>query len=164
MKTGDKNHANLWNAINEYTIACGGEPAKLVYANAKRQGAVARIEAVMSTILRERKPPRDDGPGYTFADLKAALDKLTPEQLAYPALWFGDEKGGRIHHLHVETQDHINPSGDMAEPVSQYLNADGTPTQDAIDCDMTAEDIAAEPRCAVVGQPFLTEFGPSVFR
>lgn len=38
----------LWNAIHEYVIACGGDPSKHVYGNARRMNAVVRVEnAVM---------------------------------------------------------------------------------------------------------------------
>ncbi len=161
MRPGDKQHVALWDAINEYADACRAGATAI---SPRRMNAVARVESVLQSIRRSRKPPADDGSKYTFGDLLAALQKLTPEQLAYPAYWFGDEKGGRIEHLHVETEDHINPSGDMAEPVSLYLNPDGTVTEDAIACDMTAEDVAAEERVAVVGQPFLSELPASCFR
>lgn len=32
----------------------------------------------------------------TFQQLKNAIDKLTPEQLAEPVRWWGDERGGTI--------------------------------------------------------------------
>ena len=38
----------LWNAINDYVRACGGDPSKHVYGNTPRMDAVCRVEnAVM---------------------------------------------------------------------------------------------------------------------
>lgn len=39
----------LWNAINAYVRACGGDPAKHVYGNAARMDAVVRVEKAVST-------------------------------------------------------------------------------------------------------------------
>jgi hypothetical protein len=52
--------------------------------------------------------------------LKAALDKLTPDQLKQPVRWSGEERSGKIETMWVLTEDHVNPSGDGLEPVSMY--------------------------------------------
>ena len=36
----------LWDAINEYVAACGGDSSKRVYGNTSRQRAVAAVERV----------------------------------------------------------------------------------------------------------------------
>lgn len=51
----------------------------------------------------------------TFAELKAALDKLTPEQLAHPALWAGDDRGGEITSFAFTEEDCIRDEGDSGE-------------------------------------------------
>lgn len=57
----------------------------------------------------------------TYAELKAELDKLTPEQLAMEVQWSGDMRGGAVTSLWIAEEDHINPSGDGAEPISLYV-------------------------------------------
>lgn len=47
-RLGSVDHrAQLWDAINDYAIACGGTPGTLIYGNVKRQQAVAEIEALV---------------------------------------------------------------------------------------------------------------------
>lgn len=38
----------LWDAIDAYVRACGGDPSKHVYGNTPRQEAVARVERVVA--------------------------------------------------------------------------------------------------------------------
>jgi len=38
----------LWDAINSYVIACGGDPAEHVYGNAPRMDAVCLVEKAVS--------------------------------------------------------------------------------------------------------------------
>lgn len=40
----NEERVRLWDAINAYAIACGGDPAKHVYGNTPRQKAVAEVE------------------------------------------------------------------------------------------------------------------------
>jgi len=40
----------LWDAINRYVIACGGDPSKHVYGNTTRQRAVAEVEQVVRDV------------------------------------------------------------------------------------------------------------------
>lgn len=62
----------------------------------------------------------------TLAELKAQLDKLTPEQLAAPAVWCGDERGGVIKEVYVHAEDWIGDRGDpetylpRTEALKQY--------------------------------------------
>lgn len=46
-------------------------------------------------------------PPLTLAELKEKLDALTPEQLAKPAIWAGDERGGHIRHVWVAPEDEL---------------------------------------------------------
>lgn len=55
----------------------------------------------------------------TFAELKAALEKLTPEQLARPAYWSGEERGGEIESLGLTEEDYIRDDGDSGEIFSR---------------------------------------------
>lgn len=43
----------------------------------------------------------------TYADLKRALDALTPEQLAMPTRWTGEEIGGDRVLLDILTEPHV---------------------------------------------------------
>lgn len=43
----------------------------------------------------------------TFLELKQALDALTPEQLANPVLWWGDERGGKMASLFVLPENYV---------------------------------------------------------
>ncbi len=54
-------------------------------------------------------------PVMSFADLKAALDKLTPEQLAKPVIWVGDDRGGLIQSLGFAEEDAICDEADTGE-------------------------------------------------
>lgn len=53
----------------------------------------------------------------TFQQLKDAIDKLSPEQLAQPVRWWGDERGGTIDDLHVTDEEYVN-IGEGFEPRS----------------------------------------------
>jgi len=46
----------LWDAINRYVVACGGDPSKRVYGNTPRQTAVAEVNGVVRTESRPRCP------------------------------------------------------------------------------------------------------------
>ena len=43
----DEERARLWDAINDYAVACGGTPGAYVYGNARRQQAVADVEEAL---------------------------------------------------------------------------------------------------------------------
>lgn len=43
----------LWDAINAYTEACGGDPSKHVYGNTTRQKAVAEVERLVRQVERQ---------------------------------------------------------------------------------------------------------------
>lgn len=36
----------LWDAINRYVVACGGDPSRHVYGNTARMKAVAEVERI----------------------------------------------------------------------------------------------------------------------
>ena len=51
----------------------------------------------------------------TLEELRDALCKLTPEQLARDAVWVGDERGGKIKSVWIAEEDHLGDcmSGSM---------------------------------------------------
>jgi len=49
-KTSRNEHIELWKYINEYVIACGGDPGAGVYGNVLRQKAVADIETLLEKL------------------------------------------------------------------------------------------------------------------
>lgn len=55
----------------------------------------------------------------TFAELKAELDKLSPEQLAADVIWWGNDRGGIINCVLVLEEDFISV-GEGMEPASAY--------------------------------------------
>lgn len=67
----------------------------------------------------------------TFADLKAQLDQLSPEQLAYPAVWVGDARGGKVKELWVAAEDHIGSDMEDCMPRSDYEKNDPIAAVDA---------------------------------
>jgi hypothetical protein len=56
----------------------------------------------------------------TLGELKAALEALTPEQLAQPARWWGEERGGEIERVAIVKEELVNPTGDCWEPLRSY--------------------------------------------
>lgn len=46
----DKERVRLWDAINRYAAACGGDTSKRVYGNVRRQVAVAEVEQIIRDI------------------------------------------------------------------------------------------------------------------
>jgi hypothetical protein len=54
-----------------------------------------------------------------FADLKAMLDTFTPEQLAMPVRWWGNERGGVIDSISALSEAHVH-LGEGYEPRSGY--------------------------------------------
>jgi hypothetical protein len=55
---------------------------------------------------------RTEMPGITYADLKAALDAMTSEQLAQHVVWSGAERGGYVQSVFVHAEDWIGDSSD----------------------------------------------------
>ena len=53
-----------------------------------------------------------DDKKMTYAELKAVLDTLTPEQLAQPVVWTGDERGGHVRYVWIAEEDWIGDSSD----------------------------------------------------
>jgi hypothetical protein len=69
----------------------------------------------------------------TYAQLKAKLDAMTPEQLAQPIVWCGDERGGYVNEVYEHAEDWVGepsdrdtwvPRGDVGEAVSADVYAD----------------------------------------
>lgn len=59
----------------------------------------------------------------TYADLKAQLDALTPEQLAADVIWSGDERGGKVLNVWIAEEDWIVIGDyDDCEPRSAYAD------------------------------------------
>lgn len=54
----------------------------------------------------------------TFADLKAELNKLTPDQLAVEVTWTGDERGGKVVELWIAAEDWVGTEDGDCEPRS----------------------------------------------
>ena len=54
----------------------------------------------------------------TFAELKAQLVALTPEQLAMDVVWSGDERGGKVESLWIAEEDWIDNGDGDVEPRS----------------------------------------------
>lgn len=48
----------------------------------------------------------------TYAELKAKLDTMTPEQLAQPVVWSGDERGGYVKSIWEAEEDFVGDAGD----------------------------------------------------
>lgn len=60
----------------------------------------------------------------TYGELKAALEGFTPEQLAMPVRWSGDERGGPIQSITILDEDYVDLGGDALEPASVYSEED----------------------------------------
>lgn len=56
----------------------------------------------MSNMSNRPKP-------MTWAELKAQIDTMTPEQLAMPVYYTGEDIAGPIYGVWVLDEDHINP-------------------------------------------------------
>jgi len=90
----------------------------------------------------------------TFAELKAEIDKLTPEQLAQDAIWWGSRDSGKVADVILLAEDFVN-LGDGMQPISIYANVD------ASDSDLT-DELARAPRMKV-GTPVLISLSTHVF-
>lgn len=66
----------------------------------------------------------------TYAELLAELQHLTPEQLAMPVRWCGDERGGVIQSVWVLKEDYVN-FGYGGEPWSAYADDPDCKKEDA---------------------------------
>lgn len=51
----NEQRVRLWDEINRYVVACGGDPSKHVYGNTPRMAAVAQVEGVIRECLEERE-------------------------------------------------------------------------------------------------------------
>ena len=57
MAPGCHEHVALWDAINAYSVACGGHPTR---GGGARMDAVARVEKALRVALRREKESRSD--------------------------------------------------------------------------------------------------------
>lgn len=55
---------------------------------------------------------KPDKTKLTYADLKAVLDGFSPDQLAQPVVWSGDERGGYVQRVWIAAEDWIGDSSD----------------------------------------------------
>lgn len=47
---------DLWDAINDYATACGGDPGARIYGNTRRQRAAVAVERALAELLTGGKP------------------------------------------------------------------------------------------------------------
>lgn len=96
---------------------------------------------------------RDESPKaeakMTFADLLAALQKLTPDQLKHPAIWMGEERGGVVKEFFVQTEDQVCPDDESWEPRAAFLESNHE------DYDLTREEAEKFEVVSAKGQPYL---------
>src|SRR5271156_1014303 len=70
----------LWDAINRYVVACGGDPSKHVYGNTSRMKAVGDV----NEIVREVESIRfQEARGCIKLMLRSAL----PRAKEHPTMW-----------------------------------------------------------------------------
>lgn len=81
---------------------------------------------------------------YKWQDLKEFCNSLTEEQLEYPVIWTGEDRGGYVSFADCMEEDYINPSGEGSEPLSAYKGEEDY--EDMID---------NEPRTFLKGQPVI---------
>ncbi len=70
----------------------------------------------------------------TYAELKETLGYLTPEQLAQPVVWSGDERGGRVRYVWIAEEDWIGDPSDHETWLPRSEAAKQHP-KDREDCD-----------------------------
>ena len=64
----DDDRVKLWDAINAYVVACGGDPSRHVYGNTPRMDAVAEVERAV-----DGSDPRRDAPAWLMRAVLWAL-------------------------------------------------------------------------------------------
>lgn len=52
LTPGGLAHVTMWDAINEYVIACGGDPSKRAHGNIPRMNAVASVDRIVLSAFR----------------------------------------------------------------------------------------------------------------
>lgn len=72
----------------------------------------------------------------TYAQLKEWIDKFTPEQLAMPVVWSGDERGGYVKYVWIATEDEIGEPSDHETwlPRSEAMKLDPEAYAEAAVC------------------------------
>ena len=72
----------LWNAINRYATAVGGDPERHVYGNTPRMQAVVEVNQVIARALRpsaeEPLAPESPAPGFSWHDFMRGRTNATP--------------------------------------------------------------------------------------
>jgi len=89
--------------------------------------------------MNDELAPTDN---YTYGDLLAELQPLTPQQLNQQVRWIDERGNGKVRRLWILDGHHIDPSGEGLEPVASYLPQEG----EAFNPDehMTDEELLAE--------------------
>lgn len=95
--------AELWDAINDYCVACGGTPSSDVYGNTRRQQAVVDIERVVTQLENAK-----------CEQLKDVLRRILPMAEA----WFRREFDGLCDHepgeCHCDREAHARTDINIA--------------------------------------------------
>ena len=74
------------------------------------------------TILKEN--------AMTYAALKTALEAMSPEQLAMPIVWAGDERGGYVKELWVAEEDWVGSDREDCLPRSEMAKCEPSISED----------------------------------
>lgn len=72
----------------------------------------------------------------TYADLKAKLDAMTPEQLAQPVIWEGDERGGYVGSVWEAEEDFVGESSDADTWVPRSQVGTAVAADDYVDAEV----------------------------
>ena len=66
----------LWNAINAYAQACGGDPSNAVYGNTPRQNAVAAVYECLNRLASETQAETERLRALVSQDASLAQDEI----------------------------------------------------------------------------------------
>lgn len=102
-------HVSLWDAINRYVVACGGNPSRYVHGNTPRMTAVVDAERYISIVARfafEAGYSAGVERGHDTAQVRAEVTaELVREDLRVRELALGDCLVGLIsYHKHKYDQ------------------------------------------------------------
>lgn len=83
---------------------------------------LARPEEIPSNakIIREHQRKEHSKSIENWDDLKMFCLTLTEDQLKQPVKGWGEIADAEIHAVQILDQDYINPTGEVAEPISDY--------------------------------------------
>ena len=86
----------------------------------------------------------------TYQQLLERLRTMTPEQLAHPVIWQGDDRGGYVGAVDVLDKDWVNPECEGWEPradfIKRMVEEEGEEERAAAEAEMIV---------GVKGQPYL---------